>query len=49
MVDDGVEGCVLAFEVAFRGLHVEHALLGLDEALEATVDHRPVGQCPLLP
>ena len=49
MVDDRVEGCVLAFEVAFSGLHVEHALLGLDEALEATVDHWAVGERPLLP
>lgn len=47
VVDDGVEGGLLAFKVPLRRLHIVGSLVCFNEALEAAINHRAMGQCAL--
>lgn len=47
VVDDGVEGGLLAFKVPLRRLNIVRSLVCFNEALEAPINHRAMGQCAL--
>lgn len=47
MIDDGVEWHILVLYVPLGGFDIVRPLVGFNEALEAPIDHRAMGQCAL--
>lgn len=45
MIDDGVEVHILVLKVPLWGFNIVCPLVGLNEALKATINHRAMSQC----